>query len=418
MNNTPALLLFVSALGCGVVEAAETLSVVPDSAQALATPGGRFANLRDASAVRVSPANILEIEEAQILINTAVWNGDIRLDSSNAGSVKMSESWVYPGSIYGVVPVIPGRVAFGMGVSTPFGMASKYPKEMDVRLRYALPYESRLLAVDFTPAVAFKVTDSLSVAVGLDIIYSQLTLGQIYPWGSLPGLGGSPDGEVQMKGSGWGLGAYLGINWEFAEGHRLAFIGRLPVTIKYSGRFETVGMPAVLLGAGFTSTSSFESDMTFPGSIGLGYGVDITDRLTLGFDFQWSANSSHDDIPLAIANNQALLPANRALLGWKNSIDLGFGATYELSSAWLLRCGYLFSENSQEAVNYTPAVAVNDRHVFGIGVGWRGKREGIDLSYAYVFNPTRTISGAAQPAFDGRYKHQWHVISLSLTHRF
>ena len=330
----------------------------------------------------------------------------------------MSESWVYPGSIYGVVPIIPGRVAFGMGVSTPFGMASKYPKEMDVGLRYALPYESRLLAVDFTPAVAFKVADSLSVAFGLDVIYSQLTLGQIYPWGTLPGLAGSPDGEVQMKGSGWGLGAYLGINWEIAEGHRLAFIGRLPVTIKYGGRFETVGMPGALLGAGFTSTSSFESDMTFPGSIGLGYGVDVTDRLTLGFDFQWSANSSHDDIPLAIDNNQALLPTNRALLGWRNSIDLGFGASYELSSVWSLRCGYLFSENSQEAVNYTPAVAVNDRHVFGLGVGWRGKRESIDLSYAYVFNPTRTISGAAQPAFDGRYKHQWHVISLSLTHRF
>ena len=47
--------------------------------------------------------------------------------------------------------------------------------------------------------------------------------------------------------------------------------------------------------------------MTFPGSIAVGYGIDVTDRLTLGFDFQWSRNSSHDDIPIDIGNNQALL---------------------------------------------------------------------------------------------------------------
>jgi len=410
----------------GSLYSAETLSVVPDSAQALGTVGGRFANLHDASAVRVSPANILQIKAPEVLLNVAVWNGDIRLDSTTSGSVKMSQSWIYPGSIYAVLPVVPDRLAFGFGISTPFGLGTYFPKEMPVGpgvgagLRHNIPFEAKLLAVDFTPAVAFRVTDTLTMALGLDIVYSELTFGRIYPWGVWGG--GDPDGEIQMKGDGWGIGGYLGANWEFAPGHRLALIGRLPIKIKYSGQTETVGMPTgngALNGAGATSTSRFGSEMTFPGSIAIGYGVDLTERLTLGFDFQWSDNSSHDDIPLDVGNNQPLFFGQTAApLGWKDSIDLGMGATYKLDKAWLLRCGYLFSENSQADTNYLPSAAGYDRHVFSVGVGWKGKTRNIDLTYAFVYNPTRTVSGAATPAFNGNYKHQWHVVSLSVTQRF
>jgi long-chain fatty acid transport protein len=418
--KTPALLTLVLAISVSGLQAAETLSVVPDSAQGLATVGGRFANLNDASAVRVSPANIAGMTESQILLNAAAWNGDIRFNSTNASSVKMTESWIFPGSLYGVVPIIPGKMVFGMGISTPFGLAMSYPKNMDVGIRYSVPYKSSLLAVDITPALAFKVSESLSMAIGMDIIYSELSFQRIYPWSLW--APGAADGELALRGTGWGVGGYLGVNWTLAKGHRLALVGRLPVRIRYSGELEARGMPAgnpALGAAGATPTSSFKSDMTFPGSVALGYGIDVTERLTLGFDFQWSNNSSHDDIPLNVDNNQPLLAgANAANLGWKNSIDLGTGVTYALNQRWKLRGGYLFSENSQPVLNYMPSAPGNDRHVFGVGIGWRGARQSVDLAYAFVYNPTRTIRGAADPALDGSYKHQWHVLSLSLTHRF
>lgn len=412
-----AFCLIAALVACHLSPAAETLSVVPDSAQALGTVGGRFANLSDASATRVAPANIVDIAQPELLINLAAWNGDIRFDGANGGSVKMSQSWVYPGSLYFVAPIVPEKVAFGFGVSTPFGMASTYPKDMDPQLRYVLPYEARLLAVDFTPAVSFKLAKNFNVAVGMDIIYSELTLAQNYSWAGA-GFMGSPDGEIQMKGNGWGIGGYMGMKWEFAKGHRLAFVGRLPVKIDYEGEYKASNIPALAQALGFSDHSRFQSDMTFPGSIALGYGVDLTDRLTLGFDFQWSDNSSHDDIPLNIENNQALIGSNGAALSWKDSIDLGAAATYKVGQNWLVRGGYLYSENSQPELTYMPAVCVNDRHVFSVGVGWRGKTRSVDLAYAYVYNPIRTIGSAAQPAFNGNYKHQWHVLSLSLTQKF
>jgi long-chain fatty acid transport protein len=400
------------ALAAAAAQASETLSVVPDSAQALGIVGGRYANLKDASALRVSPANIMQIEKSELLINTAIWNGDISFTQNSGQSIQMNKPWVFPASMYFVQPVIPGRLSFGLGLSTPYGMASSYPRGMSAPLRYVMPYSSNLLTVDITPVVAFKLTDELSVAVGLDIMYADLKMKQLYDWTL---FGGTSNGDIQLHGQGWGLGAYTGINWTVAKRHRFALVGRLPVKINFTGDFKASGMPA---GSGFSPSSAFNSDMTFPGSISAGYGFDVTDRFTVGFDFKWSQNSSHDDLPLLIGNNQPLLGTNRSVFGWRNSIDLGTGMSYQLNESWVVRGGYMYSENSQPATTYSPTVCTNDRSIFSLGLGWRGKTRGVDVTYAYVYNPTRVIGNASQPLFDGNYKHQWQVLSFSFTQRF
>lgn len=421
--KTRALLLLLSIGAASIhIHAAETLSVIPDSAQGLGIAGGRFANLRDASAVRTSPANILSIEQSELLINTAAWYGDLRLNANNGDHVRMSRPWVFPASMYAVFPILPGKVAFGIGVTTPYGVATIYPNNMSTvsGMRYALPYESNLLAADITPAIAFKVSDSLSIALGMEIMYSDLKIKQFYKWSNV--IPGAAEGDIQCHGQGWGLGAYTGVNWEIAKGHRLAIIGRLPLRVKYKGEFTATNIP---VGAAASPTSEFNSDINFPGSIAVGYGIDITDQWTVGFDFKWTNNSATNDLPLNIGANQALLGGqDRSVFNWRDSIDLGFGSTYAFNESWSLRCGYLFSENSQPSNTFSPVVSTSDRSIFSLGVGWRGKTRSVDLTYAFVYNPTRTISGAtnatgaAQPLFDGNYKHQWQVLSFSITQRF
>lgn len=408
--------LCACALLASPVFGAETTSVIPDSAEALGMVGGRLANLDDASAVRVSPANIVDRMEAEVLLNMAAWYGDISFDSVSGAAVKRQEPWVFPASLYAIVPIEPGKSAFGLGVSTPFGLSCNFPQNMDPRLRYTLPYESSLLAVNITPALAVKASESVSLALGLDFVYADLDIKQVYPWGlAVPG---ARDGLISFDGQGWGFSGYGGISWEITKHQRLAFVGKLPIKVDFEGDFETERMPAALLAAGYTRRSDFESEMEFPGSLGLGYGIDVTSRLTLGFDFQYNFNSSHDDIPLKVDNNQTLLPSDRVLLDWHDSIDIGMGASYKLNDAWTLRAGYLYSEDSQPDRNYTPSITEYDRHVFSVGVGWKGKRNSIDLAYAFLFYPTREVAGNANPVLDGDSNQQWHVLSLSITHRF
>jgi long-chain fatty acid transport protein len=394
---------------------AETLSLVPDTAEALSTAGGRYANLKDASVVRVSPGNMLDFTEPEVLVNASVWKADISFQSLSGAQLEVENPWRYPVSLYGIVPLKEKRIALGLGVSTPFGLGSDYGRSND--LKYVVPYESELLTLSLTPAVAIQVTDSLRIGIGLDVMYARLQISQVYPWSAALGARAS-DGEVNMDGDGWGVGGYMGVNWEIAKGHRLAFVGRLPITVTYTGDFEGKGMPRELQGAGFTRTGDFDSEMTFPGSVALGYGVDVNERLTLGFDFKWSANSSHDDIPLNVGSNQSLLPTRSVELDWEDSIDLGAAATWKLSKEWAFRTGYLFSENSQPDRTYTPSIPANDRHIFAMGLGWRGEKNSVDLAYAFVYNPDRQVSSASQPLFDGEYRHQWHVLTVSVAHRF
>ena len=122
MKTKLTRLLFAATLllsGALALQAAESLSLIPDSAQSLGEAGGRFANLDDATAVRVNPANIADAERPLLQLNTGLWHADIKFDSVTGASLRQQNPWVIPGSLYTVIPIIPGKLAWGMGVSTP-----------------------------------------------------------------------------------------------------------------------------------------------------------------------------------------------------------------------------------------------------------------------------------------------------------
>lgn len=395
----------------------ETLGTLPDSATALGMSGGRYANLKDPSALHSTPANIADFTRTEAQLNYQLWYGDITFKQAQSGeSISMRDPWKMLGSFHFVQPIIPGKLVFGLGVTAPFGLDSQWPKEGP--LRYLIPYEATLVTFDINPVIAFKPVENLSIGVGLDIMYSRLELKQFFPWSFLaPGLP-LADGVSHFEGDGWGLGAYAGITWTIAPRHRFSLIGRLPLEIDYEGAFHVSEMPAFLEGSGFTSRSDFKSNIRFPGSIAAGYGFDVTDRLTIGVDFLWAFNSSHDDVPLDIDNNQALLGRTGLLTDWQDAITIGTGLQYRINDAWTVRAGYMYSEASQKDANYTPSVPSNDRHLITFGVGYQGEHHSLNLGYSYSYFPTRTVVGALEPAFDGEYEMGWHVLAASYSYRF
>jgi long-chain fatty acid transport protein len=398
-------------------EASETLGVVPDSATSLGLSGGRYANPTDLSAIHYNPANIADLTRPEAQLDYSVWYGDVRFTQAGTGEkVKMLDPWKMLGSFYAAWPIKPGKVTFGFGVTTPIGLDSRWPKEGP--LRYLIPYEATLLTIDINPVLAFRPVESVAIGIGLDIMYSSLELKQLYPWSqAIPGLA-LPDGTVHFDADGWGIGAFAGITWSITPRQRVSLIGRLPVEVDYRGRFTATNLPAFTHAAGVTRRSDFKSNVRFPASIAAGYGVDVTDRLTFGVDFLWAENSSHDDVPLNIDNNQSLLGSSGVPLHWKDSISLGGGVQYRLDEHWALRGGYLYSEESQRDEYYTPAVPSNDRHLISAGIGYKGVHHSLSLAYSYSLFPDRTVVGNTQPAFNGKYEMSWQVLSLTYAYRF
>lgn len=400
MNHLIAVLAVGALLLAGAGRAAESLSLIPDSAEALSLAGARYANLQDPSVARVAPAAMLDYDQPAVLLNAALWRSDIGLKSSAGLNLDNDSPWVYPASFYAVFPLSGNNIAFGVGVTTPYGLGSEYSKQSP--LRYVVPYESSLITTSITPSMAFRLSESVSAGIGLDFMRGDLRVKQLIP------LGG-PDGEIRLDAQGWGMSGFGNLLWKITPRQRLSLVGRLPIRVEMDGDYQLL--------AGATMRTDFETSMTFPGSIALGYGIDLTDRLTIGFDAKWINNSCHDDIPLRTGAGLPPLAANIPLQ-YKDSIDLGTAVSYKLNEAWVLRSGYLFSENNMPDRFFTPAIPAYDRHIFSLGLGWRGKKNRVDATYGFIYSPDRVVTGNVVPALNGTYRHQWHVLHLSFTHLF
>ncbi len=375
--------------------------------------GGRFANLDDASVTRSNPANLSSLESPQLMVTLQPWHGDTDFESVTGVEDSMIKPWKLVGSLYGAMP-ISEKVTAGLGVTAPFGVGISWPR--DSPFRYSAPFDALVQTIALNPAVGIEVNERVSVGFGLDILYSDMKLDQAYPWFAA-GFEGAKDGGMDLEGSGWGLGAYLGVTVRLTDDFRVAVAGRLPVKIDYDGDFEITNIPEPAAGL-FSPESDFETDIENPASIGVGIGWDVNDRLTVGADFEWIQNSSHEDLPLDIGSNQALLPADRLILDWKDSWTFGVGLEYEVNERFTVRTGYMFSKSPFRERTYSPVVPTNDRHIFTMGLGYAFDESRIDFAYSFVPLEDRSVRNNQDPAFNGDYEAFWNVVTLSYTYIF
>ena len=414
---TPVLLLGGLAAACAepAHAATEQLGVLPESAAAVALVGGRFATAADPNALRHSPALILDLDRPTTQINFGAWKPDVDYFAPTGETTYVVDDWKYLPSAYHVRPLAGGKSAFGIGLSTPYGLNYEYPR--DSVFRYLIPYEAMLLTVDITPVYAFEVSDRLSLGIGLDIIYSEIDLKQDYPWVSVTGIPGTPDGVFNYNGDGWGFGAFAGFSLSFPNGHRLAAALRLPVEIEYDGEFSATQFPTPLASVGFSPTSEFGSEIEYPGLVSIGYAHKINDRLTISGDLEWAQNSVHESLPLSIGNNQPLLGTDRLILNWDDAMSIGVAAQRRLRDGLTLRTSYLYTETSMPDFTFTPAVASNDRHLFSVGAGYTSGAHVFDFSYSYVRMEDRNVAANQQPRYVGQYTFDWQVFTFSYSFR-
>lgn len=391
--------------------AAEGLRTLPDTARAMGMAGGRLVLLDDASVVRTNPATLSDLEDTLATVTYQAWHGKVDYTSPLGVRDSMVDPWKHLGSVYLAHP-LGENLTVGLGISAPFGVSIQWPAEG--AFRYAGASEASLATYAINPALGLKINDRLSVGFGLDIFRSDLELAQRFPWGPITGLP-VPDGIMRFEGDGWGLGGYVGVNFDIDSRQRVAVVGRLPVTVDYSGDFS-IDHPLAPFAAG---PGPFASEIRYPGSVAVGYGVDLTERLSVGVDFEWIQNSTHDRLPLGIGPNQALLGGFDAIpMGWSDSFSIGVGGSYRVNDALTLRSGYLYSDSPMNAGTWNPSIPSDDRHILSVGAGYEFGNHSIDLAYSLILMNSTAVSGNVVPAFNGVYDHDWSVLTISYTRRF
>lgn len=411
-------LAFALICGTGSIFAAEGLRNLPSSAQSQGMVGSNIALGRDPSVGRLNPASLLDLDRSAVQFSLTGLYGRTDYESPTGVRNSVKREWI-PAPAFHLVhrPASDSKWAFGLGINAPFGLALEWPREGS--FQFTAPYESDLKYLTFNPAIAYQATDALSIGFGLDIAYSSLNFKQDYPWALATMDPATPGGGAEFDGDGWGLGAYLGINFEVTAKQRLSLVARLPVEIEYSGDYRIENIPAGL-GGTFSPESDFNSDITYPGSIAFAYKYELNDRVRFGAQYEWIQNSSQDDIPISVGVNQPLYLGNERLpLDWQDSYSAGIGGEWDASDKLTLRAGYLFSESPIRENTYTPAIPSSDRHMFSVGATYDfNDQMSLSVSYIQTIFDDSEIESNVQPAFLGDYEVNWQAVTTSLTYRW
>lgn len=409
--------LRVAALGVGVllvpgIAGADGFRNPPETARALSLDGGKLTSIQDASAMAANPANLGALESPDAVVALTLIRGETKYTSA-LGSAKTDDPWKVLPNAFFAFPIEPGRMAAGFGITTPFGQSTIWKD--DSVLRYSAPYHSELVVVNVNPSFAMRVNERVAVGVGLDMYQSELDLRQYMPWGAVVGNPAAPDGELRFDGDGTGVGGNIGVQIQVAEKQQLALVYRSRVKVDYDGDFKASNIPDPTLAAPKTD---FDSEIEFPSTAAVGYGIQLTDRLHLGADVEWLEFSTFDSLPLDIGQNNPLLPAPAIPQNWKDTWTYGVSAEYALDDAWALRGGYKHMETPIPSGTLSPTLPDADRHLLTAGVGYKRGAQRFDVAYSYSIFDDRTVSGSPDPAMNAKYELSSHLIAATYGIRF
>ena len=376
----------------------------PEGARALGAIGGYRAFADDANATIHNPANLVDLEAPMVQINTTLGYGHNRL--SNAfGSAKTEDTFYAIPGFSIAAPLKEGKYAVGFAAYVPFGRSVNWGEDSFLASMGA-PYSGSMTVFDFTPNVAMRLNDSLSIAIGADIYYGQVEQEQF-----LFGLGGFgiPDGtKSKLTGDGTALGWNAAITWEMTKKQRLFATYRSPFTIKYKGDNE------YSLGGTTFMTSDVDAKIEHPTIIALGYGVEFTDTLRAEVDVEWLEFSTYQNLTINDSNLGPITSPQKL----KDTWTIGIGGEWNFATNWTARSGFKYIRNPTPDSTYSPLGPDEDQTVISFGLGYENENHAVDIGYAYGFFNGRSVSGNQSPLYDGNYDYDLSVVTLSYGYKF
>ncbi|HAV65461.1 MAG TPA: hypothetical protein DCY13_24190, partial [Verrucomicrobiales bacterium] len=302
-------------------------------------------------------------------------------------------------------------LTYGLGIYSPFGGRASWPQETGFR---TVSTEGSVTDIAIHPAIAWKITSTLSLGTGITVNYAKIDLEQ--------GLLRTPrpfPNYFRFVGDGWRVGYNVGVLWQPVDEISLGATFRSATTLRAEGRTEFEQQP-VIQPTERDATTEYEFPLTV--TVGISYRPTPDWNLEFNADYADWSSFGKTTIRQRTPPPFPVLQNIDVTLGWQSSWIYAFGVTRILRHGWQVSGGYAFSENSVPDHHYTPLAADLDRHVFSVGTGRRGKRIGFDVAYQFAYGPARTVSGSTPPSqpaqfagqsADGRYEFFSHGLLVT-----
>ncbi|MDD5242813.1 MAG: outer membrane protein transport protein [Syntrophorhabdaceae bacterium] len=385
---------------------------------------GGSASAQDATTVFFNPAGMTKIPTQSVAAaNLIVPNFTFR----NEGSTHRTDPALRGnnGGDAGVAKVTPNlyyvqkidRLAVGIGINAPFGLATKYDNRWVGRYH---AIESDLSNININPSVAYRVNEKFSVGGGINIGYVKAILTNAVDFGSFIGSAQNADGFVKLKGDAWGAGWNVGLLYEFTKDTRVGAAYRSKVRYTLEGNAKFYNVPAALAGLPNFKNDDINAHLTTPDSLSVSFFHSFNPKWSIMGDVTWTNWSTFDELRIRFDNGRT---DSVVTTEWREVFRYSLGATFTPNKAWTLRAGTAYDQAPVPSDRRrTARIPDADRLWLSLGAGY-GFTDALtfNVACAHLFiNDTKITKSTADPEDNrrggllGTYSGSVNIISAEL----
>jgi long-chain fatty acid transport protein len=415
-----AVLFFCLTAGTAL---AEGFALYEYSARGLALGGSLTARQPDASAVAYNPALIARLPGGRIMagLTTISPTGDITYterDGRRGDSSLKPSTWLVPHFYY--TQQLSDSLFLGVGEFTRYGLGFEYPHNWAGRFNI---YEVSLQSASVNTNIAWAVTDSLSLAVGLEVVYVSLDLkNRREVTGTQPSPYSLEVDTSIIDASDYGLGFNLAGHYRFNENWAAGLLYRSQVRVKAYGDTEFSfmnyqGDPRLrpVVQNAFRDGEA-HATVILPDSVSGGIAWTPFPELSLEVGAVWTRWSTFRALNIHLPHG---LPTSKNPKHWKDTWRLNAGLEYSPLSWLTLRAGYAFDQSPMTDGHADYLVPTDDRDIYSLGVGFAWDSWTIDLAYAYIDAHDRSYrADDGTHTLKSRTSGYTQLVSLSLGYSF
>jgi long-chain fatty acid transport protein len=384
---------------------------------------GQAATARDSSVVFFNPAGMTQLDSATLNAGTHIIaprskmsNDGSTIDSNPGGGVTIVSLTGNDGgnpytptpipNMHVAYPLLDKRLWVGFSSTAPFGLANKYDSGWFGR------YDStttELEVLDFSPNVAYALTDWLSIGGGLNIQYAQAELGAV--------ISATTEGESNLEGEDWSSGYNIGFLMEPVDGTNIGVHYRSEVEHKLNGRVSVVGSGSSLV----NQNQPGNVNLTLPDILQLAVDQRINDKFKLLGGATWFGWSNFDAITVLDDSGTVISDTKQ---NYQNTWAFAIGGEYDLNEKWTLRAGYQFDATPTTDEFRTSRTPDGDRNWISTGATYKfNDKISIDMALTYIDIANETIDvdrniSTAVANVKAKTEGQIGIVAMGLNYKF
>lgn len=338
----------------------------------------------------------------------------------------------------------------GVGINVPFGLATEYDAGWVGRY-HAL--KSEITTININPALAWKVTDKISLGIGLSYQYIDVELtnnidsaaacggleanfdttvpGGIDCAGLVPGTA-SQDSALKLEGDDTSFGWNVGVLFDIDDQSRLGIAYRSEIKHELGGN-ATYNLNSTLATAAddVTNTIGFlvfqdaplNATAALPETFSVSYVYDHNVKWSFLADYTWTGWNNIDTVDIVLTGGAPGLDPGLDL-AFRNTSRLAIGGHYKPGNNWIFRGGLAYDETPVRSPEQRSArIPDNDRTWLSLGFGYAASKAwSFDVGYSHLFvndtpinNSSRASSGAT---LIGTYEASVDILSAGVNFNF